>query len=123
VTPCQNEISHVKRHPPTPGKRATAGVWPGKLGPDESEKIAQHLDNCDDCSETIVNLQDDTFVSLVRSSPAPAPMDEAELKGGESPAPLPEVTVDSESGATGSDERSPAELPPELRVHPRYKSC
>ena len=44
----------------------------GKLRPDELAKIEDQLDHCvycEQCSDTLLNLQDDTFTALVRSLP------------------------------------------------------
>ena len=73
---------------PVFGKLVAFGL--GKLEPADAEKIAEHLDSCEDCSETVINLQDDTFVSLVRNSPAPTPHEDDSL--------APQMTVDVASG-------------------------
>ena len=44
----------------------------GQLGSAQAEQIAEHLDECSDCCDTILNLQDDTFVELVRDASQPA---------------------------------------------------
>lgn len=82
----------------------------GKLVAAEAERIAQHLDDCDTCSETLVDLADDTFVVLVRQSPAP--------ERGAATAEPATVGVASVSDESSGDLRS---LPPELRDHPRYE--
>jgi|GEM_PF-1912659 len=41
----------------------------GKLRPDESAELEDHLDHCEQCNDTLLNLQDDTFTGLVRSLP------------------------------------------------------
>ena len=43
----------------------------GKLGPDQTSEIEEHLDHCVVCNETLLNLADDTFTGLVRSLPEP----------------------------------------------------
>jgi WD40 repeat protein/serine/threonine protein kinase len=91
----------------------------GKLDPAEAEKIAEHLDSCRDCSETIVGLEDDTFVSLVRNSLAPSPTEQSDSQPAKVPL-SPEATVDVASGLTdGSSEL--ADLPRELCEHARYE--
>lgn len=92
----------------------------GKLESDEAEKIADHLDLCHDCSETISNLQDDTFVSLVRNVPVPDNGFDHEPQVGNAQQLAADVTVDSTSGAN-EDARDSTELPSELRDHPRYE--
>lgn len=94
----------------------------GKLDPTEATKIAEHLDHCRSCSETIVNLQDDTFVGLVRKSPMtspPCPFSDLS-RGVPGERRSPEVTVGVEPGATGAANETTG-LPPELREHPRYE--
>jgi hypothetical protein len=44
----------------------------GILGPDQTSQIEQHLDDCNECHDTLLNLADDTFTELVRSLPEPA---------------------------------------------------
>ncbi|MCO6454774.1 MAG: protein kinase [Pirellulaceae bacterium] len=93
----------------------------GKLDPAAATEIAEHLNDCRECSETIVGLQDDTFVGLVRQSPPPL-----SLAGhDDSPSPavqldLPHVTMDVASG-TQQARSTPIDLPRELREHPRYE--
>ena len=99
-----------------PNKDQLTAFGLGTLDPSEAEKIAGHLDSCPACGETILSMQDDTFVSLVRNSPAPAP---AENDSAAEPQFSPQVTVDVASGVTDS-ESDVAELPSELREHPRY---
>ena len=92
----------------------------GKLDFDEAEKIADHLDSCHDCSETIISMQDDTFVSLVRNTPAREnnPDQEPQVRSVSESAV--DVTLDSSSEARRDATDSP-ELPAELRDHPRYE--
>jgi len=94
-------------HPPKDRLRAF-GL--GQLDSAEAEEVAEHLDRCRDCSETMAGLEDDTFVSLVRKSPGPLADQQAEIQ----------ATIDSQSGVTG-EANTLAELPPELRRHPRYE--
>lgn len=56
-----------------PAKDQLTAFGLGTLDPPEAEKIAEHLDSCPVCGETILSLEDDTFVSLVRNAPATAP--------------------------------------------------
>ena len=121
LTLSRNELTMTNDAHKHPERDQLLAFGMGKLEEDEAEQIAQHLDSCDDCSETIVNLQDDTFVSLVRSSPAPDAVKEVELEASKDQAARPDVTVDVGSGLTAEDERTAAELPAELRDHPRYE--
>ena len=83
----------------------------GKLSQDDAEQVAQHLDGCHDCSETIVDLQDDTFVEIIRSSRAPE-------------TPAPDATLDVATldvASQSSDVSNHADpVPTELQSHPRY---
>ena len=103
-----------------PDKDQLVAFGLGKLDSDEAEKIADHLDSCHDCSETIVNLQDDTFVSLVRRAPSPNDSRDGEQLASNAHERAVDVTVDSSSGAT-EDTSGSTELPSELRNHPRYE--
>jgi len=98
-----------------PGKDQLTAFGLGTLDPSEAEKIAEHLDSCPVCGETILNLQDDTFVSLVRNSPAPA-----ENAAAVNLQLAQQVTIDVASVATDS-ESGTTELPSELRDHARYE--
>lgn len=71
----------------------------GQLGSAQAEQIAEHLDECSDCCDTILNLQDDTFVELVRDASQPA------------------ETVIPAGNSSGD---GLAELPEGLQGHPRY---
>lgn len=103
-----------------PDKDQLVAFGLGKLDSDEAEKIADHLDSCKDCSETIVRMQDDTFVSLVRNAPAPDHIPDREpLKSNEQECAI-DVTLDSSAYAT-LDAGDSTELPSELRDHPRYE--
>ena len=88
---------------PAPDQLASFGL--GRLSPDESAWIERHLDACDACNETLVDLQDDTFAGIVRSIAS------CGNEGGEYAA---TVLGEESSGA-------PPEPPPELTDHPRYR--
>ena len=55
-------------HPP---RQELVDFGLGKLGPDQTSQIEQHLDHCEECHDTLLNLADDTFTGLVRSLPEP----------------------------------------------------
>ena len=81
----------------------------GKLDPAEASQIEQHLEACQDCCSTILNLQDDTFVGLVRvSQPASAAPDQSGVT----------LAVPAGSGAA---QPAVAELPAVLKAHDRYE--
>ncbi len=94
----------------------------GKLDPDKATEIAEHLDQCRECAETIVSLQDDTFMGLVRQSPAP-PLFPAGSEDSPPPVEQPEHPLATLVVASGETETgsTPVELPRELREHPRYE--
>jgi serine/threonine protein kinase/WD40 repeat protein len=68
----------------------------GKLADDEAVVVERHLADCPACCETLLELQDDTFVELVRVGRAP------EAQG-------------------GSSRCEALSIPPELADHPRYR--
>ncbi|HUG18374.1 MAG TPA: protein kinase [Planctomycetaceae bacterium] len=92
----------------------------GKLDPDKSDLIESHLAECDQCGETLLNLQDDTFVNLLRRSDAiETPTENSERDRGVVP---PQVSV---MGATFVEKPAPSkgelDLPASLADHPRYR--
>ncbi len=108
----------------------------GRLSMDESVWIEKHLDECEECNETLVNLADDTFAGIVRSladSPEDRLHDEVsvdtvpDVKSGAN-APEGERT---DGIAENQDGKSAAmilqrsgqsvEIPVELLDHPRYR--
>lgn len=99
-------MSEPANHPPQ-SELLEFGL--GKLPPDDSQRIEQHLDACPDCSQTVLVLQDDTFVGLVRTSKGKAP---ATVNA--------DATVDIGVG-TVTRFNTAAELPTELRNHSRYE--
>ena len=100
----------------------------GKLQPDEATKIETHLEECEACCETLLDLKDDTFVELVRKSPEPA---ESTNQAGHDPAagltePTDGVATDEAvSAATmlveSGDSAGPDDLPTQLQDHARYR--
>ena len=91
-----------------PDKDELVAFGLGKLQPDQATKIETHLEECKTCCDTLLDLEDDTFVELVRKSPAPKQStDEANTVN----------TMPVESGVS----RGPTELPAQLDDHPRYR--
>ena len=72
----------------------------GQLEAAQAAEIAEHLDGCTDCCDTILNLQDDTFIGLVRHASQPVE------------TLVPKIT------SFGVDT---AEFPAGLQDHPRYE--
>ena len=115
----------------------------GKLGPDQTSEIEEHLDRCVVCNETLLNLADDTFTGLVRSLPEPGKVPLVENPADKSPTDTEHDAHGDSSragneltdGAVASDEVShaatmlvqsgsmiePSELPAQLQEHPRYR--
>ena len=92
----------------------------GKLDPDQSHQIESHISECDQCGETLLNLQDDTFVNLIRRSDAiDEPTENTEAEGEAHPF---QATA---MGATFVDQSDSSdgglELPAALKDHPRYR--
>ncbi|MEQ8785316.1 MAG: serine/threonine-protein kinase [Pirellulaceae bacterium] len=83
----------------------------GKLPPEEATRIESHVESCEICSETILDLQDDTFVSLVRKSPPAGRVDVEATVGGAA-----ELRRAPDGGDLGE-----TELPRELLEHSRYE--
>ena len=91
-----------------PDKDELVAFGLGKLQPDQATKIETHLEECKTCCDTLLDLEDDTFVELVRKSPAPKqPTDKANTA---------EMML-AESGVS----RGPTDLPAQLEDHPRYR--
>ena len=72
----------------------------GQLEAAQAAEIAEHLDGCTDCCDTILNLQEDTFIGLVRHASQPVE------------TLVPKIT------SFGVDT---AEFPAGLQDHPRYE--
>lgn len=102
-----------------PKKEQLIAFGLGTLESDEAGQIAAHLCECEDCSATIVNVQDDTFVSLIRSSASPA--DQLNQEINESQEIVSNVAADVESNLIGRDHSQFTGLPAELCNHPRYE--
>jgi hypothetical protein len=100
----------------------------GKLTPDEVTEIEHHLEECEACCETLLDLKDDTFVELVRTSPLPAKSSnqtESEAGSGSKEPTIGYVTDEAVSSATMLVEASAAigraHLPAQLQDHARYR--
>lgn len=128
-----------KKHP---DEQQLVDFGHGKLAPDQTSEIVEHLDHCVQCNDTLLNLADDTFTGLVRSLPEPDDVLPVELPDGNSSANSEhedagrsETENELTSKAEASDEPGHAatmlvqsgqpiessELPDELRDHPRYR--
>lgn len=110
----------------------------GKLFPEEATKVESHLEECESCCETLLDLKDDTFVELVRNSPEPQPVrsrnEQVETEGTQHVTDE-VIPAESTEPATPDDKSSHAatmlvpsgaavdltDLPAELQHHPRYE--
>ncbi|MFV1967523.1 MAG: protein kinase, partial [Pirellulaceae bacterium] len=99
-----NQKTHPER-----GRLMDFGL--GKLDPTEAVQVETHLSECEECSATLLDLQADTFVDLVRRSDA-VPLE-----------PDKDATVDRACKMTAPARPGEVEsdLPPELADHPRYR--
>ncbi|WDI42250.1 protein kinase domain-containing protein [Bremerella sp. P1] len=90
-----------KANHPSPAQLHAFGL--GRLSADEATAIEEHINKCEPCCETIVDLSsDDTFLGLLQSVDR-EPTDQ---------------TVDQSSGTTTSSSES---VPTPLAEHPRYE--
>ena len=86
----------------------------GKLDPPEAESVEQHIAECEPCCETLLHLQDDTFVETVRRSKDVDVADQGDDASIHTAA-YSSLAVDHTS------DRSADELPHELANHSRYR--
>lgn len=108
----------------------------GRLDPSESSWIEEHLSECPECCESLLNLRDDTFAGIVRTlSKADDPEVCETVDKPDAEADNPDLTkmemtdravdLDSVPAATmlvPSGLPAPSsELPVELKDHPRYE--
>jgi serine/threonine protein kinase/WD40 repeat protein len=111
----------AKQHPPQDQLEAYGR---GKLDEAESSQIEKHLEECEDCTGTVVNLKDDTFIKLVRETPradATVPPEPAAKPACAEPT-TPDATIAIDAAApTSTSTGRLDELPRELREHPRYE--
>ncbi len=92
----------------------------GKLGEAEAAAVEQHLAECPSCCDSLLGMQDDTFIELVRQAETPsAPRSETPNDAAESAT---RTALPSAPPAEGSP-RAPQVVsrPPELEHHPRYR--
>ncbi|MBC8872541.1 MAG: protein kinase [Planctomycetes bacterium] len=117
----QKELLH-----PEPEKLAAFGV--GKLSPEEIADIENHLAECDSCCKTLEMVQDDTFVSLVRSAESETVNDKEAERQQPDPTPMEAATLPPSASATpfspdGATARETDETlaEPALADHARYR--
>lgn len=106
-------------HPP---KEQLVAFGLGKLNPEDGTEIESHLDACAECYETMLELQDDTFVALVKKSPPPAVSEDTDADASiaePSHTAFQPTVLESDDGLTLSGEA--ADLPRELQEHNRYR--
>lgn len=95
-----------------PDKERLIAFGLGKLDLDDAVDIETHLNECDDCCDTLLNLKDDTFIGLVRQS-ADSVLEKS-VQGGES---ISTTTAHFPSQPAGVLDL----VPRELADHPRYQ--
>ncbi len=66
---------------PHPKKDDLMAFGLGKMSPEDAVAIEIHLAECPDCCDTMLELQDDTFVGLVKKSPPLPILDETDADG------------------------------------------
>lgn len=81
----------------------------GKLPPDTAREVEIHIAECEPCCRTLLDLQSDTFVDLVRSSN----VEKRNRADGDAP-------LGDTSNQKHSDDAGIADVPTELATHPRY---
>jgi serine/threonine protein kinase len=119
-------------HPP---KEQLIAFGQGRLAPEESVRVEEHLEGCHDCCETLLDLTDDTFVELLKFTKSadapeqPVVATRRPARGLSEPGTTPdhpEATSDesAHSATVLVQSGEPVvmdELPAELRDHPRYR--
>ena len=106
--------------PQHPGRDLLVAFGLGKLEPDEATSVGAHLEECDECCETLLDLKEDTFVGLVRQTREPlglSPATSTESPDGRPDDESIDATIVLPSGSAPGD----AALPSELAEHPRYR--
>lgn len=101
-----NQLSERPSSQPTdhPKREVLVSFGLGRLDPKDSSWIEEHLSECSDCCDTLLNLKDDTFTGLVRSLPeTPESLDVA----------MPDDTAmsDTASADAAADQEAATELP------------
>jgi uncharacterized protein (TIGR03067 family) len=115
-----------------PRKDQLVAFGQGKLGEVESSQVESHLEQCEQCCETLLDLKDDTFVELVKlARPTGAGGSASGLAAAVSVPVSPPAPTDGGAGSHSehsatillpeSGEALTDELPPELVDHPRYR--
>ena len=94
---------NLKIHPP---RETLLAYGLGKLDATESVAVEAHIDECEECCETLLGMDGDTFVEIVRRS---GPLQDA------SPA------VPRTVGLDQADNETVCSLPVALADHPRYR--
>ena len=116
-------MSTSSEHPP---HQELVDFGLGKLDPRQSSQIEQHLDDCDECHDTLLNLGDDTFTGLVRSLAEPdatASANKAEATSAENDraGPISNSSHAPTMIVQSGEASGPSALPAELQNHPRYR--
>ncbi len=110
-----------------PDKEQLVAFGLGRLEPDKADSIESHLQVCHECCETLLDIQDDTFVALVRRAPDSDHI-VVEQPVSENSTPTESRIEDAvrkkdttnETIVDSASDKSTVELPAELANHSRY---
>jgi uncharacterized protein (TIGR03067 family) len=106
------ELAMIEEPVVHPHKDRLIEFGQGRLNPEESATIEQHLEVCSNCCETLLDLEDDTFIALLRDSKAQT---ENERMAGQSSGHAATIVSLTPSASTTPDPLA------ELSNHPRYR--
>jgi WD40 repeat protein len=100
----------------------------GRLQGEVASAVEAHVVQCPACCRTLAEIGGDTLLDLLRAAHRTPPLPgESGPRPSRAPPHLPEqgATIASSNAAPASanHEPPPAELPPELANHPRYRVC
>lgn len=107
----------------------------GRLDPPEASWIEEHLSECKECCDTLLNLKDDTFAGMVRtlskdeglsvnevaSEPPAETAEQTDVDTAGSPRPADDSVHAATMLVQSGDAVESSELPDELKNHPRYR--
>src|SRR6516164_5186565 len=106
-------MSHATASHATPEALTAYGL--GKLTDPETEVVARHLSTCADCRRLVEGLPADSLVGLVRSAKQATVLPAAD------PGYAPAGPGQSQFSGPAEAPPPPADLPPELADHPKYR--
>ena len=101
-----------------PKKDVLSAFGLGKLPPERSHEVEAHIAECEPCCETLLNLQSNTFIDLVRSSNA----DQANPANNHAQHNHAQHNQVQHNQVQSHRQVSEAVVPPELINHSRYRA-